>query len=475
MGIISVSVYSDADKNAYHTIWTDESVGIGGYKSSESYLVMEKIIDAARASGAEAIHPGYGFLSENPEFIKLVEDTGLVFIGPGSESVRMMGSKTAARELMAKSGVPIVPGTRRGISNIEEGIAEAEKIGFPILLKAAAGGGGKGLKRVNSKEEMLEILESTKREAKSAFGDDTVYIEKLIEEPRHIEVQVIADKHGNYAHLFERECSVQRRHQKIIEETPSPFLNAEVREKLTSAAVAAAKACNYVNAGTIEFLVDKNRNFYFLEMNTRLQVEHPITEWITGIDLVREQINIAAGEKLSFRQEDLSIRGHAIECRIYAEDPMNNFLPSTGTINYQKLPQGLGIRVDEGVDTGSAVSVYYDPMLSKLSCWSRNRSEAIARMISALRNYIISGVQTNISLLIWVLENELFIKGRYDNNFIENHFLNKNIKLDGENSDSEISLIHSIAAAISKNNRSLVYPDKQSKGSSNLWEAMKYE
>lgn len=376
---------------------------------------------------------------------------------------------------MDKHGVPIVPGTKKGITVTEEGILEAEKIGFPILLKAAAGGGGKGLKRVNNKNEMPEILESARREAKNAFGDDTVYIEKLIEEPRHIEVQVIGDKHGNYAHLFERECSVQRRHQKIIEESPSTFLNCEVREKLTSAAVAAAKACDYVNAGTIEFLVDKNKNFYFLEMNTRLQVEHPVTEWITGIDLVREQICIAYGEKLSFTQDQLKITGHAIECRIYAEDPLNNFLPSTGNINYQKLPQGPGIRVDEGIDTGSVVSVYYDPMLSKLSCWSRNREETISRMISALKNYIISGVQTNISLLMWVLEHQLFTSGKYDNNFIENHFLGKNISLEDSLSGAEVRDITAIAAALVKENMVSQNGAKQKPVHRNEWEMLSYE
>ncbi len=470
MGIIPVSVFSDADKNAYHTIWTDESVHIGGSKSSESYLRMEKIISAAKEAGAEAIHPGYGFLSENADFIQMVEESGLVFIGPSSKSVRMMGSKTAARELMSKSGVPIVPGTKKGIESVEEAKNEALKIGYPILFKASAGGGGKGLKRVNNEDELADILESAKREAKNAFGDDTVYIEKLIEEPRHIEVQVISDKHGNYAHLFERECSVQRRHQKIVEESPSTFIDQKTRANLTSAAVSAAKACGYVNAGTIEFLVDKNKNFYFLEMNTRLQVEHPVTEWITGIDLVKEQIRIAAGEKLSFAQDELKINGHAIECRIYAEDPANNFLPSTGVINYHKMPQGPGIRVDEGIDTGSNVSVYYDPMLSKLSCWSRNREGSIAKIRTALQNYIISGVRTNISLLIWVLNHSAFNSGMYDINFIEKEYLKYSLTEE----TSQPGEIHKIIAALSREAAKLPINGKNGK-IQNEWELLKYD
>jgi acetyl-CoA carboxylase biotin carboxylase subunit len=422
LGIKSAAVYSEADKTSLHTRLADESFFIGPAPSSESYLNKEKIIRIAKESGSDAIHPGYGFFSENAEFIKMVEDARLIFIGPSSVSVGKMGSKTAARQLMSQNNVPIVPGTTEAITSVEEGITRAEEITFPVLLKASAGGGGKGMRRINSPDEFQSAFDSTRREALKAFGDDSIYIEKFIENPRHIEVQIIADKHGNYAHLFERECSIQRRHQKIIEEAPSSFVDPETRKKITTAAVNAAKACNYYNAGTIEFLMDRKKSFYFLEMNTRLQVEHPVTELITGIDLVKEQISIADGKRLSFKQEDLKIIGHAMESRIYAEDPDNNFLPSTGKLNEYLSPSGPGVRVDEGFGRGSEISIYYDPLIAKLVCWANDRGSAIERMKRALSEYKIFGVVSNISFLKEIFGHTKFINGEFDINFLEKDF-----------------------------------------------------
>lgn len=422
LGIKSAAVYSEADKTSLHTRLADESFFIGPAPSSESYLNMEKIIRIAKESGSDAVHPGYGFFSENAGFIKMAEDAGLIFIGPSSSSVGLMGSKTAARQLMSRNNVPIVPGTTEAIESVEEGISISKEITFPVLLKASAGGGGKGMRRINSPDEFQSAFESTRREALKAFGDESIYIEKFIENPRHIEVQIIADKHGNYSHLFERECSIQRRHQKIIEEAPSSFVDPETRKKITAAAVSAAKACNYYNAGTIEFLMDRNKSFYFLEMNTRLQVEHPVTELITGIDLVKEQISIADGNRLSFRQDDLKINGHAMESRIYAEDPDNNFLPSTGKLNEYLSPSGPGVRVDGGFERGSEISIYYDPLIAKLVCWANNRNSAIGRMKRALGEYKIFGVISNISFLKEIFSHPKFIKGEFDINFLEKDF-----------------------------------------------------
>jgi len=375
LGIISAAIYSDADLTSLHTRMADEAYYIGASAASESYLNKNKIIELAKSIGADAIHPGYGFFSENALFIEEVEKSGISFIGPSSNSVKMMGSKTAARTLMSKNNVPVVPGTLEALKSVEEGIVFSEKIGFPVLLKASAGGGGKGMRKVTSKEEFKSAFESTKREALKSFANDEVYIEKFIENPKHIEVQVIADKHGNYLHVFERECSIQRRHQKIIEEAPSSFVDEITRNKITNAAIKAAKACGYYNAGTIEFLMDSNKEFYFLEMNTRIQVEHPVTELISGIDLVREQISIASGNKISFEQKDITLNGYALECRIYAEDPDNNFLPSTGKILHYKEPNGIGVRVDSGFAADSEISIHYDPMIAKLICWDRDRNK----------------------------------------------------------------------------------------------------
>ena len=408
LGIKSAAIYSDADLTSLHTRMADEAFHIGSSPASDSYLNKNKIIELAKTIGADAIHPGYGFFSENASFIEEVEKSGITFIGPSSKSVKMMGSKTAARTLMSKNNVPVVPGSLEAIKNVEEGIKFSEKIGFPVLLKASAGGGGKGMRKVSGKDEFKSAFESTKREALKSFANDEVYIEKFIENPKHIEVQVIADKRGNYRHVFERECSIQRRHQKIIEEAPSAFVDEITRNRITTAAIQAAKACGYFNAGTIEFLMDSDREFYFLEMNTRIQVEHPVTELISGIDLVKEQISIAAGNKISFEQNEVAINGYALECRIYAEDPENNFLPSTGKILHYKEPNGIGVRVDSGFAADSEISIHYDPMIAKLICWDRDRNKAIQRMKRALNEFQIAGVSTNMKFLNYILNTDEF-------------------------------------------------------------------
>jgi acetyl-CoA carboxylase biotin carboxylase subunit len=471
LGIQSVAVYSEADKTSLHTRLADEAYFIGPAQSSESYLNKEKILEAAKESGAEAVHPGYGFFSENAEFIKMIEDAGLIFIGPPSASVALMGSKTAARQLMAKNNVPIVPGTTKPITSVEEGIRTAKEITFPVLLKASAGGGGKGMRKINSAEEFQSAFESTQREALKAFGDDSIYIEKFIENPKHIEVQIIADKHGNYVHLFERECSIQRRHQKIIEEAPSSFVDPETRKKITSAAVNAARACHYQNAGTVEFLMDRNKSFYFLEMNTRLQVEHPVTELITGIDLVKEQIFIADGNELSFRQDELKINGHALESRIYAEDPENNFLPSTGKLHEYSSPSGPGVRVDEGFGRGSEISIYYDPLIAKLVCWSKDRKSSIERMKRALGEYKIFGVISNISFLKEIFSHPKFISGEFDINFLEKDFDFSVVKDDRHVSDA-VSIFTSFLKHRNSNSNN---SGKQYKSSKNNWIQQLYE
>ncbi|MHB8929658.1 MAG: acetyl-CoA carboxylase biotin carboxylase subunit [Melioribacteraceae bacterium] len=423
LGITSVAIYSEADKNALHVRRADEAYLIGPSPANESYLNKEKIIKLAKEIGADAIHPGYGFVSENPEFIRMVEESGIIFIGPSSKSVKLMGEKTSARRLMKLNNVPIVPGTTEPIKNIEEGKKVSSEIGYPVMLKAASGGGGKGMRKIDREEDFEESYNRAKNESLKAFGNDDVYIEKFIEHPKHIEVQILADKFGNYIHLFERECSVQRRHQKVIEEAPSIAVDEETRKNITQAAVNAAKACNYYNAGTIEFLMDKDKKFYFLEMNTRLQVEHPVTEMITGVDLVKQQIKIANGEKITLKQEDLKIHGHAIECRIYAEDVDNNFAPSTGKIIHHRLTSGPGIRIDRGIDVLSEVPIYYDPMLSKVIAWGIDREEALARMKRALGEYQISGVITNIPVFNWVLKQKTFLDGTFDINFLDNEFM----------------------------------------------------
>ncbi len=423
LGVTSAAIYSEADRNALHVRRADEAYLIGPSPASESYLNKEKIVALAKKIGADAIHPGYGFLSERFEFIKMVEEAGIEFIGPSSKSVKMMGGKTDARQLMKAHNVPIVPGTIEPINSVEEGKRIAVEIGFPIMIKASAGGGGKGMRKVQSLQEFQDSFNHAKSEAQKSFGSDSVYIEKFIENPKHIEVQILADKHGNYVHLFERDCSVQRIHQKVIEEAPAITVDEATRVKITKAAIDAARACDYYNAGTIEFLMDTNKNFYFLEMNTRLQVEHPVTEMITGFDIVKEQIKIASGLELSIKQNDLMIHGHAIECRIYGEDVDNNFAPSTGKITHHRLTSGPGIRIDRGIDVFSDVPVYYDPMLSKVITWGRNREEAIARMKRALCEYQICGVITNIPAFNWMLNQETFLNGSFDIDFLEKEFI----------------------------------------------------
>jgi acetyl-CoA carboxylase, biotin carboxylase subunit len=421
MGIATVAVYSDADRKSLHVRYADEAVHIGPSPSQESYLVKEKIIDAAKISGADAIHPGYGFLSENADFAELVRKEGLIFIGPPAESIRMMGDKISARNIMTAAGVPVVPGTREKITDTGKALEIIKNIGYPVMIKASAGGGGKGMRLVFDESESLNAINSAKSEAKAAFGDDSVYIEKYISSPHHIEFQILADKHGNVIHLCERECSIQRRHQKIVEETPSPIMREDLRREMGEKAIAAARSVNYEGAGTIEFLVDDRLNYYFLEMNTRLQVEHPITELVTGVDLVKEQIRIASGEKLSYGQADISQVGHAVECRIYAEDPDNNFMPSPGLISKISEPMGFGVRVDGYVYAGFEIPLHYDPMISKLVTWGKTREEAIKRMHRALGEYHVTGIRTSIDFLVKIMEIQAFLEGKYDTHFIEAH------------------------------------------------------
>jgi acetyl-CoA carboxylase, biotin carboxylase subunit len=419
MGIQSVAVYSDVDRASLHVRKADEAYHLGPAAAAESYLNIPKIIAAAKRSGTEAIHPGYGFLSENSRFAHACAEAGIKFIGPTAAAMEMMGSKTRARQNMEKAGIPFVPGTARGLESVDEAKRVAEKIGYPVMLKAAAGGGGKGMRLVHTPEELRSALESAKSEAQRAFGDNEVYLEKAIINPRHIEMQVLADEHGNTVYLGERECSIQRRHQKVLEESPSPFVDENMRKQMGEVAVRVAQAAGYTNAGTIEFLVDGQRNFYFLEMNTRLQVEHPVTELTTGFDLVHLQIRIAAGERLPFKQDDVRLRGHAIECRIYAEDPDNNFFPSPGKITLLLLPSGPGIRRDSGMYEGWTVPIDYDPLLAKLIGYGTDREQATSRLTRALNEYFVGGIKTNISLFRRILNDEDFKAGRLDTGFLD--------------------------------------------------------
>ena len=424
LGIKTVAVYSESDKTALHVQLADEAILLGASPPLESYLNIDKIIAIAHQTKAEAIHPGYGFLAENSNFAKRCEKEGIIFIGPNSKSMALVGDKLRSRQTMSAANIPIIPGMQQKVADFGQLQKEAEKIGYPVLLKASAGGGGKGMRVVYSSDELKEAMEAGMREAKSALGDESVYLEKFIEEPRHVEFQVVADHHGNVVHLFERECSIQRRHQKIIEESPSVALDDALRSKMGETAKRVIKESGYTNAGTVEFLLDKNKNFYFLEVNARIQVEHPVTEFVTGIDLVKLQIRIAAGEPLPFRQEDVQQKGHAIECRIYAEDPENNFLPSLGTIHFVQEPTGPWVRTDSGLFSGIEVSMYYDPILSKLIVWGQDRNDAIHRMKNALENYIILGIKTQIPFLKAVIEHSEFVTGNTDTNFLKHHFTN---------------------------------------------------
>jgi acetyl-CoA carboxylase biotin carboxylase subunit len=422
MGIKVVAVFSEADRSAPHVRFADEAVCIGPPPSNRSYLLGDKLIEVAQSLGAEGIHPGYGFLSENAAFAQKVQDAGLIFIGPDPYAIEIMGNKLAAKDAVKGYDIPMVPGTDTAIANIQEAEDIARKVGLPVLIKAAAGGGGKGMRIVHKEEELGEQMERAVSEALSAFGDGSVFIEKYIASPRHIEMQVLADAHGNVVHLFERECSIQRRHQKVVEEAPSSILTPEVRAAMGQAAVMVAKACHYKGAGTVEFLVDEQLNFYFLEMNTRLQVEHPVTEMITGVDLVEQQIRIAEGEPLPFRQEDLHIKGHALELRVYAEDPYDNFHPSIGTLSVYRRPQGEGIRVDDGFDEGMDIPIYYDPMIAKLITYGETRNAAIHRMLEAIEDYRIEGVATTLPFGKFVCEHEAFTSGNFDTHFVQQYF-----------------------------------------------------
>jgi len=450
MGVRSVAVYSEADRTALHTQMADEAHLIGGAVAAESYLNFERILDAAKRSGAQAIHPGYGFLAENSGFAKAVKDAGLIFIGPSAEAMRAMGSKTEARRMMKSAGVPIIPGTEEAVGSALEASRAAAQIGYPVLLKAALGGGGKGMRIVEKEADLKEALDAATREARGAFGDGSIYIEKFLEGPRHIEFQILADEHSRVVHLGERECSIQRRHQKIIEETPSVALTPELREEMGAAAVRAARACGYTNAGTVECMLDARGRFYFLEMNTRLQVEHPVTEMVTGVDLVKWQLRIAVGEKLTLTQNQIVPRGHAIEARLYAEDVTAGFLPTTGTIHYLRMPSGPGIREDSGIAEGSEISSFYDPLFSKLVGWGGNRAEAMSRLARALREYRISGVRTTIPFCLFVIEHLNFQNGDYDTRIVDTRLLSEFLEIRAS-ADTERSVAAAIALSTKEN------------------------
>ncbi len=475
VGLETVAVFSEADRQALHVRLADEAYLLGPAPSRESYLRMDKILEIARKVGADAIHPGYGFLAEREEFATACAENGITFIGPKPSSIAAMGDKMTARETVRKAGVPVVPGTE-DVGNLtdDELLAVAPKIGFPLLIKATAGGGGKGMREVRSLQEMPELLKSARREAESAFGDGNVYLEKLVTGARHIEIQILADGHGNVIHLGERDCSIQRRHQKLVEEAPSPIMDEDLRQKMGAVAVKAAQAVDYVNAGTIEFLVDKDRNFYFLEMNTRLQVEHPVTEMVTGVDIVKEQIRIARGRPMQYKQEDIQFNGAVIECRINAEDPYENFMPSTGRITHSLLPTGPGVRVDTGVYPGFEITPFYDPMISKLIVWGETRAQAILRMRRALEEYRIVGVRTNIPFHQTLMDSHRFMGGQYDTRFVEERF---SIQEESDPGMMEIAAVFATLAAHQQTERSAQFVQRNERDTSNWkwvgrWERM---
>jgi len=451
MGFKTVAVFSEADRNALHVRYADEAVCIGPAPSAQSYLLGERIIEACLKTGAQGIHPGYGFLSENAAFARQVKAAGLILIGPSPEAMEIMGNKLSAKAAALTYNIPMVPGTEEAVTDIDVAQNRAIEIGFPILIKAAAGGGGKGMRIVEKASDFIEQMDLAVSEATSAFGDGSVFIERYVSSPRHIEIQVLGDNYGNIVHLFERDCSVQRRHQKVIEEAPSSVLTEELRQKMGESAVNAARACNYTGAGTVEFILDENLDFFFLEMNTRLQVEHPVTEMITGIDLVKEQIRIARGEPLSFTQDDLKIKGHAIEVRVYAEDPANNFLPDIGNLETYITPKGPGIRVDDGFEQGMDIPIYYDPMIAKLVSYGKDRTEAIERMIRAIDEYQITGIQTTLAFGKFVMQHEAFVSGNFDTHFVGKYFLPEHLTKDDEEEAMIAALIGS-SFMESKNN-----------------------
>lgn len=440
MGIKTVAVYSVADRQSPHVKFADEAVCIGEAPSNQSYLLGDKIIEVCKELGVDGIHPGYGFLSENSKFAEMAEKNGITFIGPKSHAIEVMGDKLAAKDTVKAYDIPMVPGLDHAITDIDEAKQVAKEVGFPILIKASAGGGGKGMRVVEKEEDFESQMQRAISEATSAFGDGSVFIEKYVGSPRHIEIQVMADTHGNVVYLFERECSVQRRHQKVVEEAPSAVLTPEIRQAMGEAAVKVAKSCDYVGAGTVEFLLDENKNFYFLEMNTRLQVEHPVTELITGIDLVEMQIRVARGEVLPIKQEDLKIKGHALELRVYAEDPLNDFLPSVGNLSTYILPEGEGVRVDNGFEQGMDVPIYYDPMLSKLITYGKDRNEAIELMLKAIQDYKIEGVSTTLPFGTFVFKHDAFVSGDFDTNFVKK-FYSADIIKENQAKEAEVAVL----------------------------------
>jgi len=460
MGIKTVAVYSEADRSAPHVLYADEAVLLGPAPSAESYLVMDKIINHAKRLGVDGIHPGYGFLSENAKFAQAVTDAGITFIGPNPKAIEVMGSKLAAKDTVKAYDIPMVPGIDEAITDVALAKKIAKDIGYPILIKASAGGGGKGMRIVEKESVLQEQMERAISEATSAFGDGSVFIEKYVGSPRHIEIQVLADTHGNTVHLFERECSIQRRHQKVVEEAPSAVLTPELRKEMGEAAVRVAQSCDYVGAGTVEFLLDEQLNFYFLEMNTRLQVEHPVSELITGIDLVEQQIRVARGETLSFSQEDITINGHALELRVYAEDPLNNFLPSVGTLTTYQTPHGAGIRVDDGYVEGMEIPIYYDPMIAKLITYGQSRDEAIGLMKKAILEYKIEGIATTLPFGTYACNHEAFVSGNFDTHFVKNYYSPDQI-VDQEKALAEVAAVFA-SEYLKEQDRNLVTPKETS-------------
>lgn len=474
MGIKTTAVFSDFDRFSLYTRIADEAYYIGESPASKSYLLADKIIETAKKAGCDAIHPGYGFLSERSSFAKQCKENGIKFIGPSENAIESLGSKTKAKEIAVKNNVPVVPGVEKPISNLNEALKIASGVGYPLLIKASAGGGGKGMRIVRQEKDFESSLRMSQNEARASFGDDSVFIEKYVENGRHIEIQILADEHGNVVHLGERECSMQRRLQKIVEETPSPVVDESLRSEMGESAKRLASGAGYSNAGTVEFILDKNNKFYFLEMNTRLQVEHPITEMRTGIDIVKEQIKVAAGEKLSFSQEDIKFNGHAIECRICAEDPENDFFPSTGRINYMSKVLGNGLREDTGVEQGDEIPVYYDPMISKLVAYSDSRESCIRKMSRALDNYTVSGVLTNIDFLNRLINSDEFINGNYDTQFVERVFLERYLRMKDQIPAEDLDALFTGAAILRDNEEKDLQPEEKA-GTNQQWVNKKFD